>query len=115
MVQDAEWAAKPCSERWSPNRRPCPFYQCGRDCERTWASEAGDLYVVCRAAMLAYLTGIVLYLTYLLHGSRRERRREGGKGKEEGAVFSAGANWVCTGAQSSAASAGEALRTPPRA
>ena len=38
-----------------------------------------------------------------------------GKGKEEGAVFSAGANWVCTGAQRSAASAGEALRTPPRA
>ena len=77
MVQDAEWAAKPCSERWSPKRRPCPFYECGRDCERTWASEAGDLYVVCRAAMLAYLTGVVLYLTYLLHGSRRERRREG--------------------------------------
>ena len=64
MVQDAEWAAKPCSERWSPKRRPCPFYECGRDCERTWASEAGDLYVVCRAAMLAYLTGVVLYLTY---------------------------------------------------
>ena len=34
-----------------------------------------------------------------------------GKGKEEGAVFSAGANWVCTGAQSS--SAASARRAAP--
>ena len=35
-----------------------------------------------------------------------------GKGKEEGAVFSAGANWVCTGAQSSSAAT---RRTAPDA
>jgi len=38
-----------------------------------------------------------------------------GKGKEEGAVFSAGANWVCTGAQSSSAASASARRTAPDA
>ena len=50
---DAEWAARPCLREWTLRDRPCPWFTCGRDCEDTWADEAGAAFAAIRVAALA--------------------------------------------------------------
>ena len=70
---DSAWAERPCSRKWTLDDRPCPFFACGRDCQRTWAQEAGPLYALTRAVVMVLLVVVQSYLTHLLYTARRER------------------------------------------
>ena len=70
---DSAWAERPCSRKWTLDDRPCPFFACGRNCQRTWAQEAGPLYALTRAVVMVLLVVVESYLTHLLYTARRER------------------------------------------
>ena len=57
-MSDAEWAARPCLREWTLRDRPCPWFTCGRDCEDTWADEAGAAFAAIRVAALAVLSAL---------------------------------------------------------
>lgn len=77
MSDDSEWAARPCLREWTLRDRPCPWFTCGRDCEDTWADEAGAAFAAIRVAALAVLSALAVYTASAFYASRTDRLLRG--------------------------------------